>query len=81
MSSAWAALRKQEASIEVKEPTMVSEIMETDPYYFVALDESNEVIAEGELPTFKLRLPIEYLDRPYKSISRDKTTLVAVIHF
>ena len=81
MSSAWAALRKQETPVEVKEPTTVSEIMETDPYYFVALDESNEDIAEGELPTFKLRLPNEYLDRPYKSISRDKTTLVAVIHF
>ena len=83
MGSRYAdMLREKRAELE-KKPVIkkVTDLEETDPYYFVALSESNETLAEGELPTFKLRLPDEYFDKPFKSISRNKDNLVAVIHF
>lgn len=83
MASRYAdMLREKRAASEVKPViTKVTDLEETDPYYFVALSESNKMIAEGELPTFKLRLPDEYYDKPFKSINRNKDNLVAVIHF
>lgn len=80
MGSMWANLR-QETVAASKAPTMVSELEETDPYYFVALDENNATLSEGELSWFKFRLPDEYLNKEYKSISRNPETLVAIIHF
>ena len=51
---------------------------ETDPYYFV-VRKDKEILAEGELPTMKLKLPDEYFMVPIKRIYRDKTTMVCTV--
>lgn len=81
MASMWKSIRQREDSVDETEPRTVSEIHEADLYYFVALDENNETLSEGELPRFKLGLPDEYFNKPFKSLVRNPTNLVAVIHF
>lgn len=81
MGSMWKSIRMEAENKPDSAPTCISEIPEADLYYFVALDENNEMLSEGELPRFKLGLPDEYFNKPFKSLVRNPTNLVAVIHF
>ena len=83
MGSRYADMLREKNEVLIAKPFIakVTDLEETDPYYFVALSETNAVLSEGELPTFKLRLPDEYLNKPFKVISRNRENLVAVIRF
>lgn len=64
-------------------PLKISDIDETDPYYFVVKDTNKnyEIIAEGELSRMKLELPESYFERKIKNFYRDKNTQIAYIEY
>ncbi len=61
-------------------PNKITDLEETDPYYFVAKD-SGKIICEGELPAIKLALPYDYFEKKIKSFYRDRRTMTAYIEF
>ena len=77
MASAWSRLRTNED----KSPKCIADIPEATLYYYVVKEESGKIISEGDLPRMKIRLPDEYLYKPYKLLSVDKTTMIATIQF
>ena len=64
-------------------PLKISDIDETDPYYFVVKDtnKNHKIIAEGELSRMKLELPESYFEQRIKSFYRDKNTQIAYIEY
>lgn len=71
---------KKERTIGSMNTRRIADLDETDPFYFVASD-GDRVLAEGELPTLKLKLPDMYLYKPIKSIRRDRANMTAFIDF
>ncbi len=71
---------KKERTIGSMNTRRIADLDETDPFYFVASD-GDRVLAEGELPALKLKLPDMYLYKPIKSIRRDRTNMTAFIDF
>lgn len=64
-------------------PLKITDIEETDPYYFVVKDTSQgyKIVAEGDLAHMKLELPDYYFDRRIKHFYRDKNTQVAYVEY
>jgi hypothetical protein len=64
-------------------PLKISDIEESDPFYFVAKDTSQgyKIVAEGDLAHMKLMLPDRYFDMRIKSFYRDKNTQIAYVEF
>lgn len=64
-------------------PLKISDIEESDPFYFVVKDtrQGYKIVAEGELPKMKLELPDRYFEMRIKSFYRDKNTQTAYVEF
>ena len=64
-------------------PLKISDIEESDPFYFVVKDTSqgHKIVAEGDLARMKLELPDRYFDMRIKSFYRDKNTQIAYVEF
>ena len=59
----------------------LTDIPETSPYYFIAKDSSGNILSEGELAMFKIKLPDKYLYSEFKSIVYDKSNMTAIVQF
>lgn len=81
MGSKWRAILEERIPATSTTSVRVADIEETDPSYFVAKDEKGNILAEGELSRFKLKLPEQYLYAPIKRFTRDAITMVATVQF
>ena len=79
MASRYSTLKKEKTlgSINTKK---ISDLDETDPFYFIIRD-NGKIVTEGDILKIKLRLPLEYFDRPIKSFSRNQSNMTATIDF
>lgn len=79
MGSMWSRLRIDPEDIRI--PNKITDIPETSPYYFIAKDSSGNILSEGELAMFKIKLPDKYLYSEFKSIVYDKSNMTAIVQF
>lgn len=77
MGSMYAKIKKELTLGTPIEKTMrLVDFDDTDPYYFVC-KEGDKTLAEGDLMLVKLKLPEEYLYKKIKSVTRNRTNMVA----
>lgn len=74
------SLLKKEHTLGSMNYGKVSDLDETDPFYFV-VTEAGKKLAEGDITEIKMQLPLEYFDKKITRLRRDRTNMLAFIEY